>query len=563
MEVVQDKSSLRTLHICFFCCVLFSLALGNLALGQSTAVLKGTVTDALGAAIPHAKVVAKNQVTGAEWNTESDNVGSYLVPALPIGPYQISVGATGFETSVVHNITLNAATTVTQNVQLQIGQVSQEISIEVDTPVIDASTIAMGQVIDQKTTQEIPLNGRHFVDLSLLTPGTVTPPQNGFLTAPLRGQGPFKRNNFGAAAGGPIRRNRAHFFASYEALRQRQGVTINSLVLSPTDQATAQASTDPAVKALAALIPASNATENGLPFLVGSALAPVNIDQGTGDIDVELTGKDRLHGYVAIQQDLRQEPTLQGNTLPGWGDTRSSRRQIGTIAEDHVFGQSVSNSLRVGYNRIHIVFNPNQRLNSANFSVNSGINAAIGLAQIDIQGGALNFGGPAVFPQGRGDTSGIANDTLSWLKGRHNFALGGEVRRVYNNNFPLDPTSFPFSSVANFLSDTASSFSFAGTPANRILSPAYDGFAEDSFKWMPNLTLQLGFRYSWYSTPTEAANRFTVFDPATVSLVQVGTNGINQPFQTNNKNFQPRAGIVWSPFKNQKTGLRAGYDILH
>src|SRR5207253_9946637 len=159
--------------------VLFSLALGNLALGHSTAVLKGTVTDALGAAIPHAKVVAKNQVTGAEWNTESDNVGSYLVPALPIGPYQISVAATGFETSVVHNITLNAATTVTQNVQLQIGQVSQEISIEVDTPVIDASTIAMGQVIDQKTTQEIPLNGRHFVDLSLLTPGTVTPPQNG------------------------------------------------------------------------------------------------------------------------------------------------------------------------------------------------------------------------------------------------------------------------------------------------------------------------------------------------------------------------------------------------
>src|SRR6266699_720060 len=664
MEVVQDKSSLRTLHICFFCCVLFSLALGNLALGQSTAVLKGTVTDALGAAIPHAKVVVKNQGTGAEWNTESDNVGSYLVPALPIGPYQISVAATGFETSVVHNITLNAATTVTQNVQLQIGQVSQEISIEVDTPVIDASTIAMGQVIDQKTTQEIPLNGRHFVDLSLLTPGTVTPPQNGFLTAPLRGQGsfafntagqredtvnflvnginlsdmvqnqitfqpsintvaefrvenstysaeygrnsgaivniatrsgtnefhgeffdflrnsamdarnffnptsvtqaPFKRNNFGAAAGGPIRRNRAHFFASYEALRQRQGVTINSLVLSPTDQATAQASTDPAVKALAALIPASNATENGLPFLVGSALAPVNIDQGTGDIDVELTGKDRLHGYVAIQQDLRQEPTLQGNTLPGWGDTRSSRRQIGTIAEDHVFGPSVTNSLRVGYNRIHIVFNPNQRLNSANFSVNSGINAAIGLAQIDIQGGALNFGGPAVFPQGRGDTSGIANDTLSWLKGRHNFALGGEVRRVYNNNFALDPTIFRFSSVANFLSDSVASFSFAGTPANRILSPAYDGFAEDSFKWMPNLTLQLGFRYTWYSTPTEAANRFTVtvFDPTTVSLVQVGTNGINQPFQTNNKNFQPRAGIVWSPFKNQKTVLRAGYAIL-
>ncbi len=662
MEVVPDKPFLRPSRYVSFFCLLISLALGNLAMGQSTAVLKGTVTDALGAAIPHAKVVVKNQATGAEWNTESDNVGNYLVPALPIGPYQISVGAKGFETSVLRNITLNAATTVTENVQLQIGQVSEEISIEVDTPVIDASTIAMGQIIDQKTTQEIPLNGRHFVDLSLLTPGTVTPPQNGFLTAPLRGQGsfafvtagqredtvnylvnginlsdmvqnqitfqpsintvaefkvdnstysaeygrnsgaivniatrsgtndfhgevfdflrnnamdarnffnptsvaqsPFIRNNFGAALGGPIRKNRAHFFASYEGLRQRQGITINSLVLSAAQQAQAQTTGDAAVQALAALIPASNATENGLPFFVGSALAPVNIDQGTGDIDVELSEKDRLHGYVAIQQDLRQEPTLQGNTLPGWGDTRSSRRQIGTVGEDHVLGPAVTNSLRLGYNRIHIVFRPNQLLNSANFGINSGINSAIGLAQIDIQGGALDFGGPSVFPQGRGDTTAVLNDTLSWLKGRHNLAFGGEVRRFYNNNFALDPTIFRFSSVANFLSDTVSSFSFAGTPANRILSPAYDGFVEDSFKWRPNLTLQLGLRYGWYSTPTEAANRFTVFDAATTSLVQVGTNGINQPFQTNNKNLQPRVGVVWSPFKNQKTIVRAGYAIL-
>src|SRR5947209_19929338 len=99
MEVVQDKSSLRTLHICFFCCVLCSLALGNLALGQSTAVLKRTVTDALAAAIPHAKAVAKNQATGAQWNTASHDVGSYLVPALPTGPYQITVAATRLETS--------------------------------------------------------------------------------------------------------------------------------------------------------------------------------------------------------------------------------------------------------------------------------------------------------------------------------------------------------------------------------------------------------------------------------------------------------------------------------
>jgi hypothetical protein len=632
------------------------------AFAQSTAVLKGTVTDASGAAVASARVVVKNQASGVAWNTQSDEAGSFLVPSLPIGKYQVTVTAAGFQTAVMQDILLQTATTVTQNVQLQIGQVSQQVTVTVETPVIDSSTITMGQVIDQKTTQEIPLNGRHFVDLSLLTPGTVTPPQNGFLTAPLRGQGsfafntagqredtinflvngvnlsdmvqnqitfqpsintvaefkidnstysaqygrnsgaivniatrsgtngfhgevfdflrnsamdarnffnpvgvtqsPFKRNNFGAAVGGPIIKNRAHFFASYEGLRQRQGITINSLVLSPAQAAQAQASGDAAVKALAALIPATTTTRNGLPFFVGSATAPVNIDQGTADVDVELTANDRVHGYVAIQEDLRQEPTLQGNTLPGWGDTRASRRQIGTFSEDHIFSPALTNTVRVGYNRIHITFTPNQLLNSSDFHINNGINAPIGLAQIDIGGGALDFGGPNLFPQGRGDTSAVLNDTLSWLKGRHSFVFGGEIRRVYNNNFALDTTIFRFSSVTNFLNDTVSSFNFAGTAANRILSPAYDGFVEDSFKWRPNLTLQLGLRYGWYSTPSESANRFTVFDATSSSLVQVGTNGIGQPFHTNNKNFQPRLGFVWDPFSNQKTILRAGYAIL-
>jgi hypothetical protein len=654
------------LAVLLFVALLFSVC--PVAMAQSTAVLKGSVTDATGAAVPHAKVVVKNQATGVEWNTASDDAGSYLVPSLPIGNYEVRVTATGFQGMVVQNITLSTATTVNQNVQLEVGQVSQQVVVTVETPVIDSSTITMGQVIDQKTTQEIPLNGRHFVDLSLLTPGTVTPPANGFLTAPLRGQGSFafitagqredtinflvngvnlsdmvqnqitfqpsintvaefkidnstysaeygrnsgsivnistrsgtndfhgevfdffrnsdmdarnffntvltstgapnpqatfKRNNFGASAGGPMVKNRAHFFASYEGLRQRQGIPINSLVLTQAQATQAQASTDPAVKALAALIPATNTTESGQAFFVGSAVAPVNIDQGTADVDVELTGADRLHGYVAIQEDKRQEPTLQGNTLAGWGDTRASRRQIGTVGEDHIFGPSLTNTVRVGYNRIHITFTPNQLLNSTNFNVDSGVNAAIGLAQIDIGGDSLDFGGPAGFPQGRGDTSVVLNDTLSWLKGRNSFAFGGEIRRVYNNNFALDTTIFRFASVATFLSDTPASFVFAGTSADRILSPAYDGFVEDSFKWRPNLTLQLGLRYGWYSTPSEAANRFTTFDAATDSLVQVGTNGIGQAFHTNNENFQPRLGVVWDPFRNQKTIVRAGYAIL-
>src|SRR5216110_3422334 len=66
-----------------------------------------------------------------------------------------------------------------------------------DAALVDTATTSMSQVINDKTVQEIPLNGRHFTDLSLLTPGSVTPPANGFLTAPLRGQGSFGINTAG------------------------------------------------------------------------------------------------------------------------------------------------------------------------------------------------------------------------------------------------------------------------------------------------------------------------------------------------------------------------------
>src|SRR6202023_310083 len=69
--------------------------------------------------------------------------------------------------------------------------------IVADAAIIETTTNSMGQVIDEKTVQEIPLNGRHFTDLSLLTPGTITPPANGFLSAPLRGQGSFGINTAG------------------------------------------------------------------------------------------------------------------------------------------------------------------------------------------------------------------------------------------------------------------------------------------------------------------------------------------------------------------------------
>ncbi|MGC1482952.1 MAG: TonB-dependent receptor [Candidatus Acidiferrum sp.] len=662
--------------------LVFALAFGGLAHAQSTASLNGTVTDPTGAVVPNAKVSATNQATGVESTTQTDGAGAYLFPALPIGTYRLEVSAPNFQTAAISNLRLEVATSVTQNVQVKVGQTTQTVEIVADAAVIETTTNSMGQVINEKTVQEIPLNGRHFTDLSLLTPGTMTPPVNGFLSAPLRGQGsfgintagqredttnwlvnginlndnvqnqitfqppidtlaeykidnsafpaeygrnsgaivnlatrsgsneyhgelfeffrnnaldarnffnpilnnqgnsnpqsPFKRNDFGADFGGPILKNKVFFFLAYEGLRQHQSLAVSTTVLSQNQIATV---TSPAIKSLIGIVPPANfhqSTDASIDptdwtGFNGGAVANVALNQGSGDIDVELRQQDRIHGYYVVQKDLRQEPLLPvvPASIPGFGDTRSGFRQLMTVSEDHTFSPSLANTVRLGFNRIHLTFLPNAQDDPTAFNINMPAGSPVdsGLPVINV-GGVLLFGGPNGEPQGRGDTTVVLNDTLSWLRGRHTFAFGGEIRRAYNNNIAENVGTLTFNATGtgataqtafqNFLNDSAAAFSVQlGAGNDKILQSSYDGFAQDSFKWKPNFTINIGLRYAWNSSPSEAANRFTNFDPTTGELVSA-----NQPYHTNNKNFQPRIGFAWDPFKDGKTSVRAAYAIL-
>jgi hypothetical protein len=627
------------------------------AFAQSTATLRGTVTDQSGAVVPNAKVTARNQGTGIERTTQSDSTGNYQIAALPAGTYDVDVSAPGLATQNAKGVVLPVSQVVAMDFKIGVQKATEVVNVSGEAPVIESSTMTVGQVINERTVQEIPLNGRHFVDLGLLIPGSVTAPSNGFLTAPLRGQGsasfvtagqredtvnfmingvnlndmvqnqitfqpsintvsefkvdnstysaeygrnsgaivnvatrngtndwhgeafeflrneafdarnffnketvpisPFKRNQFGANIGGPIWKNHTFFFFSYEGTRQRQGLTINSGVPTEADRA---AATDPAIKQLLTVIPHANGAPNGagqFTRFIGSATAPVNLDQWTLDMSHNFSENDRLHGYYAIQRDLRQEPTLQGNTITGFGDTRQAQRQIFTLNETHVFTTHTVNEFRLGFNRIHITFAPNFTEPASDFGINLGV-PSTGIPQIQVNGYALNFGGPAGFPQGRGDTTFIASDTLNWTHGNHNFKFGGEFRQFRNDNFGGDTGRFTFTSPSTFLAGQASLFSYGpGTPS-RINVNTISGFAMDNWKVTRQLTLELGLRYDLNMRPSEAMDRFVVFDPATVSLVQTA-----DIYDTNKTNFGPRLGFAYDMFGDGKTVMRAGYGLLY
>ncbi|HZJ45442.1 MAG TPA: carboxypeptidase-like regulatory domain-containing protein, partial [Pyrinomonadaceae bacterium] len=177
--------------------LMVGLFLNSPVVAQSTATVQGTVTDSKGAVLPNVTVTIRNRSTSFERTTQSDSQGNYQFAALPVGTYSIEARVDGFKTQVVDQMSVEVAKTLVQNFQMEVGAISEQVQVTSDLPIVETATTSVGSVINQRTVQEIPLNGRHFVDLGLLIPGSVTPPQNGFLTAPLRGQGSFGLNTAG------------------------------------------------------------------------------------------------------------------------------------------------------------------------------------------------------------------------------------------------------------------------------------------------------------------------------------------------------------------------------
>lgn len=158
-------------------------------LAQSTGTISGVVTDPSGAVVPGAAVSILGIATGSERKTVSDSAGSFTAPSLQPGEYSITVVASGFAKFTISRLTLEVNTTATANAKLALTGAGETVQVESTPAPIEAQTSTLGQVIDRETVQQIPLNGRHFLDLTNLTPGTVVPPNNGSLTAPSRGLG--------------------------------------------------------------------------------------------------------------------------------------------------------------------------------------------------------------------------------------------------------------------------------------------------------------------------------------------------------------------------------------
>jgi hypothetical protein len=146
------------------------------AFAQTTATIVGTVGDTTGAVIPKTKVTATNKGTGLTRAAETNASGVYVLALLPVGEYDVSTDVGGFKKKTVSGIVLQVNQVARVDIVLEVGAVTETVNVSADATVLQTENAVVGQVVDNRYTTQLPLNGRDFAQLVLLVPGATTRP---------------------------------------------------------------------------------------------------------------------------------------------------------------------------------------------------------------------------------------------------------------------------------------------------------------------------------------------------------------------------------------------------
>jgi hypothetical protein len=388
---------------------------------------------------------------------------------------------------------------------------------------------------------------------------------------------PFKRNQFGGSAGGPIRKNRTFFFADYEGLRQSLGVTHVDTVPSAAARngllSTGPVQVDPAVaRFLGAFYPAPNGGTLGNGDIGIFSFADQQViteNYFTTKIDHKFSEQDSLSGtYLRDNSEVVQPDSfdqLLTNVV--------SRRQLVTLHEQHIFTPRLLNAARFGFNRavalnggVSRVIDPFMTDTSFGFMPGEFAGYIKGVPGLTDFLGGPNPAHPSTLNSARNLfwNSFQSADDVFLTRGAHALQFGVLVERMQNNAFAVSYTGggFRFGSLADLLTNRPRSFQ-AQVPGplsvfgvRETLAGAY---AQDDVRVRPGLNLGLGLRYEMSTVPTEVNNLLSNLDHLTDPQPRLGS-----PFFLNPtlRNFEPRVGLAWSPFAGNKTIVRAGFGMF-
>ena len=383
----------------------------------------------------------------------------------------------------------------------------------------------------------------------------------------VNGKPDFQRNQFGATLGGPLTRDRLFFFAGYEALVERLGRTIGTVV--PDDNArlgilpdpanpggTLTVPIDPAVAPFLAELPRANGR------VIGGGLAEYNfpfqqrLDQHflQGRLDYNVTPSRQFFARYTFDTADQFLPT----DYPQFPRNFISRNQFFTGEYRQILSAATLNTTRIGFSRTRIGQNVTSETSQPlpEFVPGRGITGAIDI------GGMRRFG-----PQSSANLRLVQNvfslqNDLVHTRGNHVIKAGALAERYQDNM--VNPTFslgiFGFPNISAFLQNRPNNF-IGLTPEaqfDRYWRFTLFGFyLQDDFRVTPHLTLNAGLRYEFSTMPQDKYNRDSALPDLTASEPTVGPLYENPTY----KNLSPRVGLAWDLFGDGTTALRAGYGL--
>lgn len=394
---------------------------------------------------------------------------------------------------------------------------------------------------------------------------------------------PFRRIQFGGSAGGPIIKDKTFIFGSYEGFRQNQSASGTIHVPDAASRAAAVPAIQPYL-ALWPVAPAGAPDANGIQTMNVSVATVASENYFITRLDHKLSNTDSLNGSYFIDSG----PQTQADPLANTVHEVFSRRQTGTFEETHIFSPQLVNTVRLGYSRaLGLINNP---ISGDSVAKDSALAIAPGASappQIPVSGLTTAYGLGGFNRFNHAWNSVQADDDAFLTHGTHSIKFGFAFEYMqYNVLEKLSPngrmSSYP--SLAAFLSnapDQLNALAPGGSHEVGLREELFAGYFQDDWRMRPNLTINLGLRYEATTRPTDAntvpgytVNGYTVQPAGFQEILSLsncqssptacGPVGVNSPILRNptSKNFEPRIGFEWDPFKSGKTVVRGGFGMF-
>ena len=671
---------------------------------QEAATITGEVRDASGAVVPGASITATNAETNLSFRTETNGQGVYTLPGLRPGPYSIAVEKAGFKKTVRSGVTLQVNQTSRIDLALEVGEMTNTVEVVAAATLLETETSARGSVIDRKKIVELPLNGRDYNQLALLSPGVLpgTPrlasvnfkgvlnvngnrtfnnvflldgvdnisysnsfrgenvqlvqpsiealqefkiqtnaysaefgrssgavvnatiksgtnsvhgsvyeflrndvlDANNFFSNALGAPKPRRqRNQFGAAVGGPLIKNKTFWFGDYEGLRDREGVPrvrqvptaaekaglFSTAVVDPFAAGRPEFSKnaagqwvipqnrwDPVGAAIVKLIPDPNVP--GTTIYASTPVTSTRQDQFDVRLDHQFANNVTFFGrYSFVDTNTFRPPPLPGLGEGSFNDAFGSnlnRSQGLALGLTWTFKPTFVGDFRFGFARGNYFTNP------PNFGVDGPTQIGLknvpndpaivgGIPKVNLQGFDA-VGRHTSTPQFQTPRSWNPRATFSWSRGLHFIKFGTEFLHVQTKINDLNATIGRLN-FDNRFTNRAVGDLLLGLPTQlaltsfTVMDQGQDMqfyFIQDDYKITPKLTLNLGLRYEYATPPRERDNQFANFDPVTGRDIFAKDGDIfdRALVHPDRNNFAPRFGFAYSP--TARWVVRGSYGIF-